>query len=199
MFRRWLLVTILASALAIPQMGVRAAHAAPAFSHIYEIMMENTNYEDVIGNTADAPYINYLANTYSFAANYYGVTHPSEPNYIASIAGDFFGLHADDATKHFAAQNLVDQLESKGLTWATYQQGLPSVGFTGTQYPATGSGLYVKKHDPFLLMDDIVNNTTRLQNIKPLDALTTDLNSGNAPNYAFIAPDQCHDMHGVGN
>lgn len=199
MLRRAILAIILASALAIPQMGMRAAHAAPTFSHIYEIMLENTSYEDVIGNTADAPYINYLANTYSFAANYYGVTHPSEPNYIASIAGDFFGLHADDPAQSFSAQNLVDQLESKGLTWATYQQGLPAVGSTVNQNPATGSGLYVKKHDPFLLMSDISSNATRLQNIKPLDALATDLNSGHAPNYAFIAPDQCHDMHGVGN
>jgi hypothetical protein len=199
MLRRVLIAAILTSALAIPQMGPRVVHAAPAFSHIYEIMMENTNYEDIIGNTADAPYINYLANTYSFAANYYGVTHPSEPNYVASIAGDFFGLHADDPTQRFDAKNLVDQLEAKGLTWATYQQGLPSVGSTVNQYPATGSGLYVRKHNPFTLMNDILNNPTRMQNIKPLDALATDLNSGHAPNYAFIVPDQCHDMHGIGN
>jgi phosphatidylinositol-3-phosphatase len=199
MLKRVLLAAILAGTLAIPQMATRVAHAAPTFSHIYEIMMENTNYEDIIGNTADAPYINSLANTYSFAANYYGVTHPSEPNYLASIAGDFFGLHTDDPTKRFDAQNIVDQLESKGLTWATYQQGLPSVGADVNQNPSTGSGLYVRKHNPFMLMNDILNSPTRLQNIKPIDALATDLNSGSAPNYAFIAPDQCHDMHGVGN
>lgn len=27
--------------------------------------------------------------------NYNGVTHPSEPNYVASIAGDFFGMGDD--------------------------------------------------------------------------------------------------------
>jgi hypothetical protein len=198
MLRRGLLAILLALALTLPRFAT-TVQAAPTFSHIYVIMMENTNYEDVIGNTADAPYINYLANTYSFAANYYGVTHPSEPNYLANIAGDFFGLHADDPTKRFSVQNIVDQLEAKGLTWATYQQGLPSVGANIDQYPATGSGLYVRKHNPFMLMTDVLNNPARLQHIKPLDALSTDLNSGNAPNYAFIAPDQCHDMHGVGN
>jgi hypothetical protein len=199
MVRRVLLATTLVLAFMIPQIVTKVAHAAPTFSHIYEIMMENTNYEDIIGNTVDAPYINSLANTYSFAANYYGVTHNSQPNYVASIAGDYFGLHADDPTKTFDVQNIVDQLESKGLTWATYQQGLPSVGSTVNQNPATGSGLYVKKHNPFMLMTDILNNATRLQNVKPLDSLATDLNSGQAPNYAFIVPDQCHDMHGVGN
>src|SRR5579872_6391144 len=154
MFKRVFLAFCLAAVLAIPSSVARQAHAAPAFSHIYEIMMENTNYEDIIGNTADAPYINYLANTYSFAANYYGVTHPSEPNYVASIAGDFFGLHADDPTQRFNQQNLVDQLEAKGLTWATYHQGLPSVCSTVDQFPATGSGLYAKKHNPFMLFND---------------------------------------------
>src|SRR5947209_9115974 len=124
MLSRCLLSLCLALALVAPKFT--GAHAAAPLSHVYIIMMENTDYEDVIGNTADAPYINQLANTYSFGANYYGVTHPSEPNYLAAIAGDFFGLHADDQTKRYDSQNIVDQLESKGLTWATYQQGLPS-------------------------------------------------------------------------
>jgi phosphatidylinositol-3-phosphatase len=195
MLARCLMSLCLALALAAPQL-MRARAAAP-LSHVYVIMMENTDYEDVIGNTTDAPYINQLANTYSFGANYYGVTHPSEPNYVAFAAGDFFGLHADDQSKRFPATNIVDQLESKGLTWATYQQGLPAVGSTVDQAPATGSGLYVRKHNPFALFTDVLASPTRVQNFKPIESLATDLNSGNAPNFAFIAPDQCHDMHGV--
>lgn len=174
-----------------------SAVAAPSIDHVYVIMEENTDYEDLIGNTADAPYINQLAQNYGFAANYYGVTHPSQPNYLAVTSGDFYGIHKDDPTLTFPAQNIVDQLETKGLTWATYQQGLPSVGFTGAQFPATGSGLYVKKHNPFELYTDVSSSTSRMQNIKPIDALGTDLSSGHAPSFAFIAPDQCHDMHGV--
>lgn len=201
MLRRGLPAILLALALTLPQwVGSSpgsARAAAPHFSHIYEIMMENTNYEDVIGNTADAPYINQLAAQYSTAANYYGVTHPSEPNYLAATAGDFFGLHADDQTFRTSAQNIVDQLESKGLTWATYQQGLPSVGAVLDQYPAQGSGLYVRKHNPFELFNDVLSSPARLQNVKPIESLATDLSSGHAPNYAFIVPDVCHDMHGA--
>jgi len=195
MYARLALSVLLGLAFAVPRI-VHAQNADPTFSHIYIIMEENTNYEDIIGNP-DAPYINQLAQQYSFAANYYGVTHPSEPNYVAATAGDFFGLHADDQSKRFDAQNIVDQLESKGLTWATYQQGLPAPGSTVNQAPSTGSGLYVRKHDPFMLYNDVLNSPTRLQNVKPIESLATDLNSGSAPNYAFIAPDQCHDMHGV--
>jgi hypothetical protein len=52
------------------------AHAAiPHYQHIVEIMMENTNYGTIIGNSL-APQINALASTYGLATNYYGVTHP---------------------------------------------------------------------------------------------------------------------------
>ncbi|HEX6507979.1 MAG TPA: alkaline phosphatase family protein, partial [Chloroflexota bacterium] len=169
MIRRCILCLVLVLAFMAPR--VLGAEAAPAFSHMYVIMEENTNYEDVIGNTADAPYINQLAQKYGFAANYYGVTHPSEPNYVAATAGDFFGLHADDVSKRFSVTNIVDQLESKGLTWATYQQGLPSVGSTVDQFPATGSGLYSKKHNPFVLFSDVLSSPTRMQNIKPIESL----------------------------
>ena len=195
MLTRCLFSLILALTLAVPQFA--GAHAAAPLSHVYVIMMENTNYEDVIGNTTDAPYINSLANTYSFGANYYGVTHPSEPNYVALTAGDFFGLHADDQSKRFAATNIADQLESKSLTWATYQQGLPAIGSTVDSAPSTGSGLYVRKHNPFALFSDVLSNPARVQNFKPIESLATDLNGGNAPNFALIVPDQCHDMHGV--
>ncbi len=28
--------------------------------------------------------------------SFYGVTHPSEPNYVAAVGGDFFGAASDD-------------------------------------------------------------------------------------------------------
>ncbi|HEX8919325.1 MAG TPA: alkaline phosphatase family protein [Chloroflexota bacterium] len=196
MFVRAVLALTFACCLAVPRL-VTAHAATPAFSHVYVVMLENTNYEDVIGNTADAPYINSLAQTEGFAANYYGVTHPSLPNYIAATAGDFFGTHSDSPTQTFKATNIVDQLESKGYTWAAYMQDMPSVGFTGAQYPANGSGLYVIKHNPFQLFTDVSGNATREQHIKPADQLAADLATGSAPNFVWISPDQCHDMHGV--
>ncbi|GAP58765.1 hypothetical protein AHiyo1_18980 [Arthrobacter sp. Hiyo1] len=41
-------------------------------------MMENHGYDQIIGNTADAPYINTLAQRYNTAANYHG-RHAPEP------------------------------------------------------------------------------------------------------------------------
>src|SRR5216684_163542 len=65
--------------------------AIPHYQHIVEIMMENTSYGTIIGNPS-APHLNALASTYGLATDYFGVTHPSEPNYDAAVGGSFFGI-----------------------------------------------------------------------------------------------------------
>ena len=54
--------------------------------HVFVIMEENHSLGGVIGD-ATAPTFTSLAHTYGEAENYYGVTHPSLPNYIALWAG----------------------------------------------------------------------------------------------------------------
>ena len=61
----------------------------PRYQHIFYIMMENQAYDEIVGN-ANAPHINALAEQYGLATSYYGVTHPSEPNYVASVGGDVY-------------------------------------------------------------------------------------------------------------
>src|SRR5215510_308351 len=46
------------------------------------------------GNPA-APNLNELASRFGRATSYFGVTHPSEPNYVAVLGGNSFGI-ADD-------------------------------------------------------------------------------------------------------
>jgi len=58
-------------------------------------MMENHAYDQIIGNTADAPFINQLASQNKLASAFHGVTHPSLPNYLAAISGDFQGIWDD--------------------------------------------------------------------------------------------------------
>ena len=72
------------------------AGAAPKpLQHVFYIMMENHGYSEIIGNTADAPFINSLPAQGALATNYYGVTHPSLPNYLAGMSGDFQGIWDD--------------------------------------------------------------------------------------------------------
>ena len=157
-------------------------------------MEENHSLGGVIGDTA-APTFTDLAHSYGEAENYYGVTHPSLPNYIALVGGSNFGLNVDDATAHFSEPNLADQLESHGYTWASYEESMPSVGYLGATYPAQGA-LYASKHNPFAHFDDVMNNPTRLQNIKPFSDFAADLASNKVADFNLVVPNQCHDMHG---
>ena len=70
--------------------------AAESPAHIWYIMMENHGYTELIGNP-QAPYINSLARKYALATHYYGVTHPSEPNYLAAVSGGTQGVWDDCA------------------------------------------------------------------------------------------------------
>jgi hypothetical protein len=75
--------------------GGAEAGASPQIKHIFYIMMENHARNEVIGSTTPAPYITSLAAQYGQATQYYGVTHPSLPNYLAAISGDFQGIFDD--------------------------------------------------------------------------------------------------------
>ncbi len=187
----------LLAALLLPGAVQTLAHSSKddgKLSHVFVIMLENHSFSSVIGNS-NAPYINSLASKYAVAENYYGVTHPSLPNYVAAISGSNWFSNTDIPTQTFAHKNLVDQLESKHISWGAYMETMPSAGFTGVQYPANAA-LYVNKHNPFVLFDDVRNDPQRLANIKPYTALEDDLNSHHAPQFVWITPNQCHDMHG---
>lgn len=164
------------------------------FQHVFIIMMENTGYDTLIGNS-NAPWINYAASTYGLATNYYGVTHPSQPNYIAATSGSTQGVTAD-STVTVNATNIVDQLEAHGKTWKAYMQSLNADGNTNKLADSAGNQLYERKHDPFASYTDVQDNPARMANIVDLSQLNADLASGRVPDYVWISPDQCHDMHG---
>lgn len=197
----------------------------PRYQHIVEIMMENTSYSTIIGNP-NAPNINALARDYGLATDYFGVTHPSQPNYMASIAGSNFGVTDDnqfyctpaDATSdpncagttvnHTVPNpNLADQLTAAGMTWKGYFQNLPPIPSSGLittgpnangpytfKWPSNADALYASKHNPFL---NFTGTQGALANMTPDTQLATDLAAGTLPNFSFVVPDQCHDMHGV--
>src|SRR6266481_5305751 len=43
---------------------------------------------------------------------------------------------------------------------------------------------------------DVQTNPTRMANIVDFSQFSSDLASNNVPDYSWISPDQCHDMHG---
>jgi phospholipase C len=169
--------------------GAQARVAVPAFDHAIVIVFENKEANEVIGN-ADAPTFNAMAKRYAVATRYYGVTHPSLPNYLALVSGSTQGIRTDCTGCVVSARNLADTLAAAGKTWKLYAEGLPRAGFTGAV-----SGRYAKKHVPFLYFRDVVVNRARLARIVPLTALRTDLRTGRLPDFAFVVPNMCNSMH----
>jgi phosphatidylinositol-3-phosphatase len=164
--------------------------------HVFVIMLENHSQQSVIGDP-NAPYITSLAQHYASAAEYYGVTHPSEPNYLALLSGSNWWLNKDDPSVRLDHVNLVDELEAAHKTWAAYMEAMPADNKTVDAWPSSSNALYASKHNPFVLFNDIRNSSTRMANVKPYTDFATDLASAHTtPDFAFIAPDQCNDMHG---
>jgi phosphatidylinositol-3-phosphatase len=162
------------------------------FQHVFVIMMENTSYTNLIGNP-NAPWINFAANNYGLATNYFGVTHPSQPNYIAATSGSTNGV-VDDSDTIIDVTNIVDQLEGAGKTWKGYMQSL-SLCTTKLDH-ACGNQLYERKHNPFVSYQDIQTNPARMANIVDFSQFANNLANNTVPNYSWISPDQCNDMHG---
>src|SRR5579885_221545 len=167
---------------------VARSSGLPNFSHIFIIIMENQNEDGVIGNSA-APYIKSLAHQYSTAANYFGITHPSLPNYLELLGGSTFGVSSDCTSCFQNAPNLVDQLESAHKSWKAYMEDMPSPCFVGS------AGDYAQKHNPFIYFDDIRTNPTRCANIVPLSEWSRDEAQVNVANFVWITPNLCHDTH----
>jgi Phosphoesterase family. len=161
------------------------------YQHVFVIMMENTGYASLIGNP-NAPWINAAAGKYGLATNYFGVTHPSQPNYIAATAG-IQGLDSDN-DETLAVPNVVDQLESHGKTWKAYMQSYSLC--TSQLDHMCGDQLYERKHNPFVSFLDVQTSPARMANIVDLSQLNSDLAAGTVPDYVWISPDQCNDMHG---
>lgn len=90
------LLVVMPAARAQNQNGQGQQDGVPRLDHVFVIVLENHNSftsfgsNGIIGNP-QAPNITALWNKYNIATNYNGVWHPSLPNYVAMITGDWIG------------------------------------------------------------------------------------------------------------
>jgi len=167
--------------------------------HVIVIVMENEGYGSVIGSPS-APYQNQLASRFALAANYFAVTHPSLPNYLALVAGDTFGVTSDCLPTQCSLQGatIASLLDANGLSWKEYAESMTgNCSQTDSQ-----DGLYVTKHDPFVYFDGLSGNSGSgpvsgycNAHVVPFAQFSKDLASSNLPSYSFITPNLCNDGH----
>lgn len=173
-----------------PDAVVTQRAGIPSFSHIFIVVMENKEIDRVLGSR-QAPYTTRLASEYALATRYYGVTHPSLPNYLAMFAGATFGVTSNCLDCYQSATNLADQIEASGRTWRAYFESMPSPCYAGD----SPNGLYVQKHNPFAYFDSIRLDPARCGQVVPLEHLSRDLAAGDVADFVWIGPDLRSSTH----
>lgn len=180
----------------------RAAHPpaslVPAFDHVFIVMMENTDFGQVIGDTVDAPFINGLAAQGTLLAEQSGVYHPSDENYLAVAGGDVFvrgPIYFPDI--HVKAHHLGDALEAIGKSWKSYEQGMG----TPCNLASNHDPNYAPDDAPFINFTDIADDKARCRaHLVDTSQLATDLRSAaTTPSLAWIAADDYYDGELPGN
>ncbi len=193
LIRRVLLVAALASLPltgAAPRLGAAEVTKIPAaepcgvagsatYSHVVWIMLENVGYS-IVGSS-DAPYLNELTDRCGLATNYYAVSHPSLPNYIALTSGSTQGITDDgEPSEHpLKSQSIFAELDGN---WRTLAQSMPR------DCDRVTSGAYAARHNPAVYYTDI--SAQCRGNDVPL---SYPLNL--SAKFTIIVPNICDDMH----
>jgi len=157
------------------------------------LILENTDYTTAEANPTFQSIQN--LNNNRLLSQYFGVEHPSLPNYLATIAGTTFGVKDDrsPATYNFTGSTILDLLEKKGVSWKMYAENYPG----GCSTAAT-DGLkhsYAAKHVPAVYFRDITTNPSRCANVVPATEFQTDIDSGSLPQWWYYVPTLNNDGH----
>jgi hypothetical protein len=166
-------------------------YAIPKPDHIVVAIFENRAYSQIIRSDS-APYIKSLAND-TFSANFirsYAIEHPSQPNYLDLFSGSNQGVtdnnHPTNAP--FTSPNLGKQLIDAGLSYITYSEDLPFVGYDGDS-----SGAYVRKHNPAANWMGTGTNQIPEHTNQPFTAFPSDYSK--LPTVSIVIPNVNNDMH----
>jgi Phosphoesterase family len=167
------------------------------FERVLIVVLENQDYSSAISN----PFLAKLASKGTSFTNFKNLYHPSYPNYLAMIAGSYFGTHSDhqisfpDDPEHRTIGDLLD--------WKNYAENYP----TDVQpYLESDEGKYARKHVPFLsfvkIQKESYRNVVSVDTKNPHNAFVTavemfreDPKKFPLPRYMFYSPNQDDDGH----
>jgi hypothetical protein len=153
--------------------------------HVVVAVFENKSYDQVAGDPT-APYLNALFRRAAVFTGAHGVTHPSQPNYLAVYSGSTQGVTSDSCPHTFTTANLGQELIASGRTFAGYSESMPSDGYTGCT-----SGRYARKHNPWVNFANVPASANLRYTRFPTDYATL-------PTVSFVVPNLCDDMHDCG-
>jgi len=181
-----------------PPLVPPAAHV-PGYQHVFLFYFENEDFGSVIGNTAQAPYLNSLVPRGSLLADSFAEEHPSDGNYLALAGGSTFGVPLTNPLEinpryTIPARNISDLLGTAHQTWKEYLQS------ANGPCDDTVHGYYWNDDLPMTYFADVRDRPAFCSaHLVPLQALRTDLASAaTTPNFAWLGANDCADMEGCG-
>ncbi len=188
----------------LPEAGavVAAVQGNHHFDHFLIVILENEDAKTV----TEIPYMDSLAKSGAYLADYYGVAHPSYPNYLALVGGETFinsSKAVEDPVAHEArefgdAQLLIDapslasRFDKGGVTWNAFAEDYPVTDRVPNRCDfGRKSGLYARKHMPFLSFKEFHDNPALCAHIRNLKWFRPDSLAA----YTMIIPNLVHDGH----
>jgi hypothetical protein len=185
-----LLVLLSVAAVILVARGPMAAQVVPTPSRVVIVIEENHSFSEIVGS-ASAPYISSLAARGATFTNSFGVTHPSEPNYLALFSGSTQGVTDDGCSYTFTTPNLASFLLSGGWTFGGYSEDLPAVGST-----VCSSQKYFRKHNAWVdWQSDIVTSPYSLPPSVNMPFTSFPADYSLLPTVSIVVPNQNNDMH----
>ncbi len=172
-------------------------HPAPAassgkyFDHVVTILMENNDLPSVL---SQGSFQASIATQYTLSTGYSAVTHPSQPNYVALFGGSANGVGDNGICCYVVnAPDIVDRLETAGLTWRAFAEDASGSGTCSFSPPRGGD------HFPFLVYADM-NTAARCANFISTSSssdseLVSYLNTDGAANYVWLTPNDDDNSH----
>jgi phospholipase C len=176
--------------IATALLALTVAHAAnagqlPRPDHVVIVIEENHGYAQIMDKRNSGSYIHALAKSGTLFTDSHGITHPSQPNYLALFSGSTQGVSNDACLRTFDGDNLASTLLDAGLSFATYSESLPATGDLGC-----GAGAYQRKHNPAANWQG-----TRLPAGVNKRFADFPQDYSKLPTVSFVIPDQNNDMH----
>jgi len=175
----------------------------PALDHVYVVMMENTNYADVVHTAggrvsidARMPFLASLASRGVILTNVWATYHPSDQNYVAMVAGDTYKygpVYYPDYD--LPVTHLGDLLEAKHKSWGAYVQNMRTpCNLTAD----SNGGWYAPDDQPFANFANVIANHDRcVAHLRDLTDFTAAVSKGGTPDFAWIAADGWWDGEGA--
>jgi hypothetical protein len=178
----------------------------PEVGHVFIVNIENEGADSTYGADSPAPYLAVrLRKKGVFVPNYYGVAHPSLPNYIAQISGQGANPATQSDCQTYTAftqvgwaspgqavgngcvypeevGSLPTQLDTVHASWKGYMEDMagpcqhPALGSPDETQGARPDSQYATRHNPFMYFASIIDHVDYCaRHVVALDQLTHDL------------------------